>query len=248
MRGRVHGLLLIIAIIATAAACGSTSPTQPSPAQPIRVLMLTATAGYRHDSIATARSTMGDIVSRQGYIVNATETLADINAASLASTSVLMFALTSGELAFDQSQKDAIVRFVEGGGGFIGIHSASDTLYSWPDYGRILGAYFKEHPWTRQGTVTVEDSMHAVTAGLGPSFSLVEEFYTFQTNPRGASHVLLSLDATSVGAQGDYPLSWTQTIGRGRSYYNALGHFDSTWTDPRFQNQLGAAVRWAAGR
>jgi type 1 glutamine amidotransferase len=237
-----------LAIIAIAAACGSTSPTQPSQAQPIRVLMLTATAGYRHDSIPTARSTMADIASRQGYVVNATETLAEINASSLSATDVLMFALTTGELAFEASQKDAIVRFVEGGGGFIGIHSAADTLYAWPDYGRIVGAYFRDHPWTRQGTVTVEDSMHAVTAGLGPSFSLVEEFYAFQTNPRAASHVLLALDAASVGAQGDYPLSWTQTIGRGRSYYNALGHFDSTWADPRFQNQLSAAVRWAAGR
>jgi len=245
MPRHVQGLLAIIAI---AAACGSTSPTQPSPAQPIRVLMLTATAGYRHDSIPAARSTMADIASKQGYVVNATETLSEINASSLSATNVLMFALTTGELAFDASQKDAIVRFVEGGGGFVGVHSAADTLYNWSDYGRIVGAYFKDHPWTRQGTVTVEDSMHPATAGLGPSFSLVEEFYTFRTNPRGTSHVLLSLDAASVGSQGDYPLSWTQTIGRGRSYYNALGHFDSTWTDPRFQNQLSAAVRWAAGR
>src|SRR5262245_26438671 len=245
MRRRVQGFLAIIAI---GVACSSASPTQPSTAQPIRVLMLTATAGYRHDSIPIARSTMAEIASRQGYIVNATESLADINASSLSSTNVLMFALTTGELAFDASQKDAIVRFVEGGGGFIGVHSAADTLYGWPDYGRIVGAYFKEHPWTRQGTVTVEDSMHSVTAGLGSSFSLVEEFYTFQTNPRSASHVLLSLDAASVGAQGDYPLSWTQTIGRGRSYYNALGHFNDTWTDARFQRQITNAIAWVAQR
>jgi len=60
--------------------------------------------------------------------------------------------------------------------------------------------------------------------------------------------VLLSLDAASVEAQGDYPLAWTQSIGRGRSYYNALGHFDSTWRDPQFQTMTLNAIRWAANR
>jgi len=242
-------LRLLPAAFAIVAACNPSTPsTEPSPAQPIRVLMLTATTGYRHESIPAARSTIAEIAARQGFVVRATETLGDISASSLSSTNVLMFVLTTGELAFDRAQEDAIVNFVESGGGFIGIHSAADTLYEWPDYGRLVGAYFKDHPWTRPGTITVEDPAHVVTVGLGPSFSLVEEFYTFRTNPRGASHILLSLDAPSVGAQGDFPLSWTQTIGRGRSYYNALGHFDTTWSDPRFQNQIAAAIRWAAAR
>jgi type 1 glutamine amidotransferase len=137
---------------------------------------------------------------------------------------------------------------VNGGGGFIGIHSASDTLYDWSDYGRIVGAYFKEHPWTQPGTVTVEDRAHPITSGLGASFTLTEEFYTFRQNPRPSVHVLLSLDPASVGAQGDFPLAWTQTIGRGRSYYIALGHFSETWTDARFQTQIAAAIRWTAQR
>jgi type 1 glutamine amidotransferase len=60
--------------------------------------------------------------------------------------------------------------------------------------------------------------------------------------------VLLSLDAASVGATGDFPLAWAQSVGSGRSYYNALGHFSETWADPRFQNQILGAIRWAAGR
>jgi type 1 glutamine amidotransferase len=60
--------------------------------------------------------------------------------------------------------------------------------------------------------------------------------------------VLLRLDAASVGSSGDYPLAWVQSYGGGRVYYNALGHFASTWTDPRFQRQLTGAILWAAGR
>ena len=223
--------------------------TTPPAAPPVRVLMLTATAGFRHDSIPAARAAVAAIAARSSdIVVTATENLADISAARLGSTEVLMFALTTGELAFDETQKRAIVDFVNGGGGFIGFHSATDTLYEWPDYGRIVGAYFKEHPWVQPATVTVEDRAHPTTSGLGAAFALAEEFYTFRTNPRGSVHVLLTLDPASVGAQGDFPLAWTQTIGRGRSYYNALGHFPDTWNDARFQMQIAAAIRWTAGR
>ena len=228
----------------------STTTTMAPPVpQPVRVLMLTATAGFRHDSIPAARAAVAAIAARSSdIVVTATENLADVSASRLGSTEVLMFALTTGELAFDETQKRAIVEFVNGGGGFIGFHSATDTLYEWPDYGRIVGAYFKEHPWVQPATVTVEDRAHPTTSGLGAAFALAEEFYTFRTNPRGSVHVLLTLDPASVGAQGDFPLAWTQTIGRGRSYYNALGHFPDTWNDGRFQMQIAAAIRWAAGR
>jgi uncharacterized protein len=213
------------------------------------VLMLTATAGFRHDSIPAARAAVAAIAARSSdIVVTATENLADVSASRLASTEVLMFALTTGELAFDEAQKRAIVEFVNGGGGFIGFHSATDTLYEWPDYGRIVGAYFKEHPWTQQAAVNVEDAGHPISAGVASRFTINEEFYTFRQNPRPAVHVLMSLDAASVGTQGDFPLAWTQTIGRGRSYYNALGHFSETWADARFQRQIVNGIAWTAGR
>lgn len=211
--------------------------------------MLTATAGFRHDSIPAALAAVAAIAARAGdIVVTATENLADVNAARLGATDVLMFALTSGELPFDDTQKRAILEFVNNGGGFMGFHSATDTLYEWPEYGRLVGAYFKEHPWVQQATIAVEDRSHPTTSGLGASFSLREEFYTFRSNPRPSVHVLLTLDAPSVGAQGDFPLAWEQSIGRGRSYYNALGHFPETWNDARFQTQIAAAIRWTAQR
>ena len=216
---------------------------------PIRVLMLTATFGYRHDSIATARQVLSSLSAQSGaFTVTATENVSDVTADRLAATDVLMFAMTTGELPFDAAQKAAILAFVNNGGGFIGTHSATDTLYEWADYGRLVGAYFKEHPWVQEATVTVEDTSHPTTSGLGASFRLLEEYYTFRENPRPSVHVLLSLNAASVGATGDYPLAWTQNVGRGRSYYNALGHFSETWNDARFQNQIVNAIRWVSGR
>jgi len=211
--------------------------------------MVTATYGFRHDSIATARQVVANMAAQsRAFTVTATENVAELTADRFATIDVLMFAMTTGELPLDASQKAALLAFVNNGGGFIGTHSATDTLYEWPDYGRLVGAYFKEHPWTQEATVTVEDTAHPTSSGLGTSFRLLEEYYTFRENPRPSVHVLLSLNAASVGAGGDYPLAWTQSVGRGRSYYNALGHFPETWTDARFQNQIANAIRWVSGR
>jgi type 1 glutamine amidotransferase len=211
--------------------------------------MLTATAGFRHDSIPAARQVMSALAASGGiFTVTATEDLTLLSASSLAGYDVLFFALTSGELALDDARKSAITGFVESGKGFLGVHSATDTLYSRPEYGRLTGAYFREHPWTQVGTVIVENGSHDATEGLGERFAILEEFYTFRENPRPRVEVLLRLDAGSVGGTGDLPLAWVQNVGAGRAYYNALGHFDETWRDPRFQQQLTRAIRWLAKR
>lgn len=245
---------LLLTVVAACAACSShpqpgPAPTPPPSSSPVRVLMLTATRGFRHDSIAQARETMSTLAAASGqFTVSTTEDVASITRASLANFDVLFFALTTGELPFDAEQKNAILEFVGAGKGFLGVHSATDTLYDWPEYGRLVGAYFKEHPWTRSAGVVVEDQSHPATAGLGGGFTINEEFYTFRDNPRPRVQVLLRLDAASVGASGDYPLGWTQAIGAGRSCYNALGHFSETWRDARFQRQLAGAIQWLAKR
>jgi type 1 glutamine amidotransferase len=207
--------------------------------------MITATEGFRHDSIPAA---IAAVRSLADVAVTPTEDLSVLSDGGLTNYDVVMFALTSGELRLSAAQQAALVDFVDSGRGFIGIHSAADTLYSWPEYGRLVGAYFKEHPWTRQADVVVEDQSHPSVSGLDMRFSILEEFYTFQDNPRGRVQVLLRLDAASVEATGDYPLAWSHAFGAGRSYYNALGHFAETWRDQRFLRQLAGAIRWASGR
>jgi len=250
MGARAWTLGLLLGCLACSSQPSSSStPTTPSGAPPVRVLMLTATAGFRHDSIAIARQVVTALGASSGeFTVTATEDLSSISAATLASYDVLFFALTSGELAFTADQRAAILAFVSNGKGFLGAHSATDTLYGWPEYGALVGAYFREHPWTQRAAVIVEDRAHPTTAGLGDRFTIEEEFYAFRDNPRSRVQVLLRLDAASVGSSGDYPLAWVQSYGSGRVYYNALGHFASTWNDPQFQRQMTGAIRWAAGR
>ena len=245
----------VLAAAMCASACnGYNTPASPGespsatrvPSAQVRVLMITATAGFRHDSIGDARAAITTLGN--GIQVTATEDLGTLSGTSLSNFDVVFFALTSGELPLTPDQKAALLNFVGAGGGFLGAHSATDTLYDWPDYGALVGAYFREHPWTQPGTVVVEDAAHPANAGVDGRVTVNEEFYTFRENPRPRVQVLLRLDAASVGASGDYPLAWATTQGRGRVYYNALGHFGETWRHPQVQRQWRNAILWAAGR
>ena len=243
-----------LAVCVWTAACGADPQQSPSgvdanDGSAARVLMVTTTAGFRHDSIPAAVAAMRELAAAtRQFTVTATEDLSLLNVAALDGYDVVMFALTTGELPLGTAQRAALIGFVDSGGGFIGVHSATDTLYEWPDYGRLVGAYFREHPWTQQASVIVEDASHPSTAGLGSAFSIREEFYTFRDNPRGRVGVLLRLDPRSVGAEGDYPLAWAHSVGAGRAYYNALGHFTETWADARFRGQIAGAIRWVSRR
>src|SRR5262245_7108383 len=211
------GLFTTVLAVYLATGCSSVrstvGPSAVNPTsgrQPVRILMLTATPAFRHDSLPAAVQVMSSLAASGEFTVTPSEDLSSISTAGLARYDVVMFALTSGELSFSAMQRAALVEFVSSGHGFIGVHSASDTLYEWSDYGRLVGAYFRDHPWTQQATVVIEDESHPVNAGVGGRFSILDEFYTFRDNPRDHVQVLLRLDAASVGSTGDYPLAWGQ--------------------------------------
>jgi len=137
----------------------------------------------------------------------------------------------------------------------VGIHSATDTFYKWPEYGDLIGGYFDQHPWHQQVTIKVEDQRHPATDHLGRTFTITDEIYQFKDFSRTRVHVLLSLDAASVDlnkpavhrADRDFAIAWSRTYGKGRVFYTALGHRPEVWQDERFQQHLLGAIRWVMG-
>lgn len=221
-------------------------------AQPKRVLFVTHSAGYRHDSIAAAIPALAAAGARANVSITQTEALASLSRDGLAGFDAVFF-FTSGELALSDTQKQALLDFVRSGKGFGGAHSATDTLYSWPAYGDMIGGYFDGHPWVQEARIQVEDVQHPASRGLPlPGFRMVEEYYQFRAFSRDAVRVLLTLDATSVDLRApgvnrtdeDFALAWVREYGAGRVFYTALGHFDQTWQDPRFQTMLTGALLW----
>src|SRR5690606_29764724 len=144
----------------------------------------------------------------------------------------------------------AVIDFVTSGKGFVGVHSATDTGYDWPEYGEMTGAYFKEHPWTEEVTFTIEDDEFPATAHLAPSYTQLEEVYVFQENPRHkGKHILMSLDMESVDGSRfeDHPTAWCSPHGEGRMFYTALGHYSETWYLEAFQQHLLGGLQYAWG-
>ena len=163
---------------------------------------------------------------------------------------------TTGELPMSEAQKAALVAFVRSGRGFLGVHSATDTFYKWPEYGKLVGGYFNEHPWHQKVTVDVADPTSPLVGFLAPSFAIDDEIYQIRDFEARTSRILLRLDPASVdlGAPDvhpqayGWPLAWTRSYGRGRVFYTALGHEEAVWRDPRYQRMLTNAILWTMRR
>jgi len=131
------------------------------------ILVFTRTTGYRHASIPAAVAAVRAIGHRDGFAVVATVDPRAFADASLRHFRAVAFLLTTGTV-LDGAQRGALERFVRGGGGWLGVHSASDTEYAWPFYGRLVGAYFRRHPAIQAATVDMTDRRNPATGRLAP--------------------------------------------------------------------------------
>jgi type 1 glutamine amidotransferase len=162
----------------------------------------------------------------------------------------VVFLLTTGNV-LDDTQRESLRKYVESGGGFLGVHSAADSEYDSPWYGQLLGARFRTHPAIQQARVQVEDGAHPATAHFPASFQRTDEWYDFDRTPRGDVHVLLSLDERSYAdgsMNDDHPISWCNGVGLGRMFYTGMGHTKESYAEPAFRDHLRGALQYVAGR
>ncbi|AWS48753.1 ThuA domain-containing protein [Streptosporangium sp. 'caverna'] len=234
---------------ATLVAATMLVPTAAHAADPAyKVLVFSKTAGFRHDAIPTGIQTIRDLGTANNFTVTASEDAAVFTTANLAQYKAVVFLSTTGDV-LNATQQTAFESYVNGGGGYFGIHAAADTEYDWPYYGNLVGAWFKGHPAIQQVTVKTEDRAHAATAHLGPTWSRSDELYNYRTNPRSTAHVLQTLDEStySGGDMGDHPITWCHPQSSGRSFYTGLGHTISSYAEPAFRTLLLGGIRYAAG-
>ena len=223
---------------------------------PEGVLYLTYSAGYRHDVIPLSRAILTQLGATSGaFEVIATEDLSDFSIQNLEQYAAVMF-YTSGEIPMSSIQKTALLGFVRAGHGFLGVHSATDTFYTWPDYLDLVGGYFNGHPWHQAVTIEVVDPGDPLVAFLGNSLQVEDEIYQISDFDYRGSRVLLRLDQSSVDLNKagvhqrfyGWPLAWKRFYGEGRVFYSALGHEASVWQDPRCQKILTKAILWCMRR
>jgi cytochrome c len=249
MKSPAKAAVLALAVVATSIQSASARPQQASP--DFRVLVFTKTAGFRHSSIPSAVQALRELGAHSGFTIDATDDSNAFTDANLARYAVVAFALTTGDV-LDGAQQAAFERYIRAGHGFVGVHSASDTEYSWPWYGRLVGAFFKSHPAIQQAGLDVGDRRHPSTARLPRRWTRTDEWYNFATNPRRSVRVLVTLDETTyapgAGAMGrDHPIAWAHEFEGGRAWYTGGGHTEESYSEPLFRAHLLGGVRYAAG-
>jgi type 1 glutamine amidotransferase len=215
------------------------------------ILVFSRTAGYRHDSIPAGVTALRELAAGHGFEVTATEDGSVFTPDRLAGFAAVVFLNTSGPL-LDPAQRRAFEGYLRAGGGFVGVHAAADTGYDWPFYGRLVGAYFRDHPpQVQRATLVVEDRDHPATAHLGPTWVRDDEWYNFHHSVRGSARVLVSMDVSSYRGSTmgvGHPHAWCAEVAGGRSFYTAGGHTVAAYHEPAFRTHLWGGVAWAAGR
>jgi type 1 glutamine amidotransferase len=230
-------------------ALGDEAPGAANADERFAALVFSKTAGYRHASIETGIESIRRLGERGRFRVDATELGEAFSDDRLGRYRVVIFLNTTGDV-LDAAQQAAFERFVRRGGGFVGIHSASDTEYDWAWYGGLVGAYFLKHPAIQPATLRVVDRSHPSTSMLPVAWVRRDEWYNFRDWPDERVRVLVEIDERSYsgGSMGyRHPMAWCHVHDGGRAWYTALGHTAESYAEPLFQEHLLGGILWSAG-
>lgn len=224
-------------------------PATTDPSEGLRVLVFYRTEGFTHQSIGAGIEAFEQLSSELDFELMTTDDNGRFNSDELESHDVVVFLNTTGDV-LDAEEQEVMEGFIASGGGFVGIHSATDTEYEWPWYGGLVGAYFDGHPAVQPAVVEVVEPTHPVVAGLTPRFERTDEWYNFDSVPGPEVTVLMTVDETTYdgGGMGDFhPITWVHEYGGGRSFYTGFGHTAESFEEPMVRRMLANAILWAAG-
>jgi uncharacterized protein len=249
--------------IARCARYDTVSPRFTFPAGRPRVLLFEKINGFKDTpSVNGAHAAFVAMAARKGWALVVSENGAAFNPDVLRQFDAVIWNNISGDV-LTLGQRRSFQRWMERGGGFIGVHgTAGDPVYFWDWYvDGLLGARFAGHPMAPQfqdARVVVADKTHAAAAGLPAEWVMNDEWYSFKTNPRASgSRIIATLDESTYKPDGfagqnlrmgDHPIAWSRCIGRGRMFYSAIGHRPERYGDAVYVQMLEQAVGWAADR
>jgi uncharacterized protein len=213
-----------------------------------RVLIFSKTAGWHHTSIPAGIAAIVKLGQENNFDVDTTIDAAKFTYDNLKQYSAVIFLNTTGDVLNDAQQAE-FEKYIKAGGGFVGVHAASDTEYDWPWYGNLVGAYFKNHPAPQTAVFHVVNRDFIATKHLPAEWKRFDELYNFKWISPDI-HVLITIDEKTYtgGTNGDnHPMSWYHNYDGGRAFYTALGHTDESYADPLYLKHLLGGIEYAMG-
>ncbi len=211
--------------------------------------------GYVHENIAASVAAIQRIGVEKGFGVDVSDDPTSFTDVNLEQYAALVFSNSNNEAFATDAQRAAFRRYIQGGGGFVGIHSASGSQRDWPYFWSVLGGKFLVHPKMQKFSVRVVDSSNVATKGIPAEFEWTDEFYFIDHLNPGIHPVLVSdrtklqfLDAVKNDLSTfatETPLAWWQKFDGGREYYIALGHNKEDYANPILVKLIENGIVWA---
>ncbi|MDB5015088.1 MAG: Crp/Fnr family transcriptional regulator [Daejeonella sp.] len=217
----------------------------------LKVLIFSKTVGYHHNSIKTGIIALFKLGNENKFEVDTTTDATKINAANLKQYAAVIFLNTTGDILNDE-QQSSFEKYIQSGGGFVGVHAATDCEYNWQWYGNLVGAYFGGHPAQQEAVLNIVDRDNIATKHLPQEWKRKDEWYNFKWVANDL-HVLINIDEKSYDAGkaqmgANHPMSWYHQYDGGRAFYTALGHTDESYADPLFLQHLLGGIKYALGQ
>ena len=209
------------------------------------VLVITETKGWVHDSIESGLKLIQNIGNKNNFNVYHSDNSSVITYKNLKEIKTIIFLNTTEEILTDVEQK-VMESFIKSGKGFVGVHAAADTEYNWQWYGKLVGAYYRNHPEVMNGKILTIN--HKITNHLDSEWEIEDEWYNFDYVNYDIN-ILLHLDEDSYvgGEHPDYhPITWYHEYDGGRSFYTGLGHTKEVYDDERFIKLLEKGILYAS--
>lgn len=214
-----------------------------------KVLVFTKTAGFRHASIEDGVEAIKMLGEQNSYEVEQSEDASVFSDNYLRKVDLVIFLSTTEDI-LNEEQEAAFKRYIESGKSFMGIHAATDTEFEWAWYGKLIGAYFENHPKVQQARLEVVNREHPSCKHLGEFWVRTDEWYNFKTiNPD--IKVLINLDETSYegGTNGkSHPIAWYHVYNGSRVFYTGGGHTSESYREKDFLKHLSGGINWCLGK
>jgi type 1 glutamine amidotransferase len=272
MRSHVKRLVTGVTAVGMVLGAGALAAPAAQAEDDYKVLVVGQTLGFRHSHIDDTTNAVIQLGEDNGFTVDVWDsrqpslTLTSTpftSAEDLSKYATIIFASPvdatnnldpNRPRLLNDTELAAFQGYIRSGGGYVGLHAATDSMHTVPWYSELTGgsARFRNHPAQQTATMRVESPGHPSTQMLPAEWTRFDEWYNFTANPREDVHVLITLDETTYnpgnGAMGaDHPLAWCHNFEGGRSWYEGAGHTDASWSDPLFLEHILGGIEWTAG-
>jgi len=211
-----------------------------------KVLVFSLTKSYRHKSIKDGIIAIKKLGLENGFEVDTSESVLSFTTENLSKYKALVFLNPTGSNVFDLSQKQALMKYINNRGGLVGIHAATDFCYEWEWYGKMIGAYFADHPKVQEARLAVVQPKHQLMKGMPNEWLHKDEWYNFKMFNKKVK-VLVKVDESSYEGgkmNNDHPIVWYHKFDGGRIFYTGLGHTPESYTNDLFLKQLCYGLKW----